>query len=338
MAAMDHTIQEDVARPLLSVVVPVYGNEGNIPSLVDALNDLSGRVGGVMQVVFVVDASPDRSGELLLAARDRFRFAAKIAFHSRNFGAFTAIRTGLEIADGHYLAAMAADLQEPPELLLEFLAALRANEADIVFGVRRSRNDGPVRDALSGAFWWFYRRLINRDMPQGGVDIFGCNRSVRDVLLTIEEPNSSLIAQMFWIGFRRKFVPYDRRERTIGKSAWNFSRRFAYMMDSVLSFSDLPIVLVLWLGVLGCIVSALFAVVVIVGRLTGAITEPGYPTLVLLISFFGSFGLVVQGVIGLYIWRTFENTKHRPLRIISRVVVQDEAQAHPADGSRSRAG
>jgi glycosyltransferase involved in cell wall biosynthesis len=304
----------------LSLIIPVYRNEGNIPSLVVALEQINHALNKRLEVIFVIDGSPDRSGERLLELRPQFTFASQVAFHSRNFGSFTAIRTGLELATGEHFAVMAADLQEPPELILRFFEALEANRADVVFGQRTGRHDAFLRDAVSNMFWWLYRRLVIQDVPKGGVDIFACNHQAREVLLSIREPNSSLIAQLFWIGFRREFIPYQRQKREVGESAWKFSSRMRYMMDSIFSFSDLPILLVLWVGVLGCLGSFGFGIVVAVARVLGAIEEPGYTTLVLLIIFFGSLTLMVQGVVGSYLWRTFENTKQRPLRIISRVV------------------
>lgn len=300
-----------------SLVIPVYRNEENIEALIAALEGLAIRSRTPIEVVFVVDGSPDRSGELLAAGRSSFGFHHQIIFHSRNFGAFTAIRTGLEYARGQNVAVMAADLQEPPELILQLFEVLEADKADVVFGIRTGRDDGWFRDATSRGFWFLYRRLVSKDMPRGGVDIFACNRHVLEALLEIREPNSSLIAQLFWVGFRREFVPYERRKREQGKSAWGFARRLRYMMDSIFSFSDLPILAVLWVGVGGCMLSLLFGILVAIGRVFGLISTPGYAALVVLITFSVSSILAVQGIIGSYLWRTFENTKQRPLRIIS---------------------
>lgn len=312
--------QQDEPQPVRrSLVIPVYGNEENISDLITALAALDHRVGG-MEVIFVVDGSPDRSGELLIAGRDQMPFVSRIVFHSRNFGSFTAIRTGMELARGDVIAVMAADLQEPPALIEDFFRILEADESDIVFGQRSGRSDALLRDALSNAFWWLYRKLVIKDVPKGGVDIFACNRAAADAVLSISEPNSSLIAQLFWIGFRRKFVPYERQKRLKGTSAWNFMRRLRYMMDSIFSFSDLPIILVLWLGVIGCLGSVALGLAIAVLRLFGLISEPGYASLVVLITFTASAMLVSQGIIGSYLWRTFENTKRRPLRIVSRIV------------------
>ncbi|MGH8552348.1 MAG: glycosyltransferase family 2 protein, partial [Methylococcales bacterium] len=208
-----------------SIVIPVYRNAENIPSLLSALEQINQRVENDLEVIFVMDGSPDESGRLLLDQGSRLSFPGRLVFLSRNFGSFTAIRTGLEVAEGKFVAVMAADLQEPPELILEFFKILAANQADIVFGQREGRNDPILNRVLSITFWRLYRRLVLPAMPEGGVDIFACNRSVLDAVLTIEEPNSSLIAQLFWVGFRRSFVPYRRLERQQGQSAWNFSRR-----------------------------------------------------------------------------------------------------------------
>jgi glycosyltransferase involved in cell wall biosynthesis len=305
-----------------SLIVPIYRNEENIQALVVALEDLKSSLRGELEVVFVIDGSPDQSGELLI--HSKHTFPSKTVFHSRNFGSFAAIRTGMEYATGQYIAAMAADLQEPPQLILEFFKILSANSADVVFGQRTGRDD-PITTRLgSRLFWGLYRRFVLRDMPSGGVDIFACNRQVLDTVLQIQEPNSSLVSQLFWVGFRRAFVPYSRRPREHGKSAWSFSRRFRYMMDSIFSFSDLPIMLVLWVGVAGCLISTVFGFVTLVARALGYIQVPGYTTLAILIAFFGSLLLAVQGILGCYLWRALENTKHRPLRIVSRTVVSGD--------------
>jgi glycosyltransferase involved in cell wall biosynthesis len=303
-----------------SLVIPVYRNAENIPRLSTALAELNARLGGDLEVVFVVDGSPDSSGQLLIELAPKAAFACKVVFHSRNFGSFAAIRTGMEIASGEHVAAMAADLQEPPELILQFFEILGSGRADVVFGKREGRSESLPTRLLSNSFWRAYRTFVLPDIPKGGVDVFACNRAVLNAVLAIEEPNSSLVAQLFWVGFRREFVSYVRQPRLHGLSAWSFSRRMRYMMDSVLSFSDLPIMLVLWLGAIGCSVSLIFGIVTFIARVTGYVDQAGYATQILLTLFLGSLILTVQGILGLYIWRTAENTKRRPLRIISHIV------------------
>ena len=300
-----------------SLIIPIYKNRKNIPSLLIALDELSEHYHNNLEVVFVVDGSPDDSYELLEFAIKKVSYCAQLIALSRNFGSFTAIRTGMEAASGEFVAVLAADLQEPPELIKKFFSVLEKDEADIVFGKRTKRNDPWMQKILASIYWAGYRRFIIPEMPAGGVDVFGCNQLVRNAVLSIKEPNSSLIAQLFWVGFRRRFEPYVRRARKEGKSSWGLRKRFRYMMDSILSYSDLPIVVVLWAGALGLALTFLLGGVTILGKVLGFIDVPGYTALVLVNLFFGSALLVTQGIIGSYMWRTFENTKKRPLSIIA---------------------
>lgn len=303
----------------LSLIIPVYRNEENIPELISALTKLNMDLDERLTVTFVIDGSPDKSGQILIKSRANITFHSRIVFHSRNFGSFAAVRTGLEFAKGRFFAVMAADLQESPELIITLFEKLEADEADIVFGTRSERNDGFIRDIFSRIFWSLYRRLVLQDMPRGGVDIFACNTIVRDNLLSIQEPNSSLIGQLFWLGFRRSFVPYKRHKRTIGKSGWRLSMKIRYVMDSVISFTDLPVLVAMWTGLIGITASAIFALITFSAHFLGLINVSGYTTIALLITMFGSVGLLMQGIIGSYVWRAYENTKRRPLRLISKI-------------------
>ncbi len=153
---------------------------------------------------------------------------------------------------------MAADMQEPPELLIAFFQALANDECDVAIGTRSGREDplfSRLASEFSGAFTGV---LVVQDMPAGGVDIFGCNRQFRDQLLQLEESRSSLIALIFWLGFRRKFVNYKRKERQQGKSAWTLRKKIDYMMDSIFAFTDYPIRLLItnwsnWLSSCHCL-------------------------------------------------------------------------------------
>lgn len=148
--------------------------------------------------------------------------------------------------------------------------------------------------------------------------MFGCNEAFRNCLLSCEETNTSLIAMIFWLGFRRKQVSYDRRERTHGVSAWTFRKKINYLMDSVFAFTDLPIKFLLGLGVVGVAVSVFFGLLVLFARLSGLLTLPGYAATMLMVLFFGGINTFGLGLVGSYAWRGYENTKHRPLAIILR--------------------
>lgn len=306
-----------------SVIVPVYKNEGSITRLIAALSEMNQSLNNEMEAVFVVDGSPDKSFELLKNALEQFDFPAQLIAHSRNFGSFAAIRTGLVAARGEYFGVMAADLQEPPELLVTFFESLLADECDVAVGTRQSRQDPFLSRVASSVFWGIYRRLVVPDMPEGGVDVFGCNRQFRDQLVQLEESRSSLIALIFWLGFRRKLIGYERHVRQEGKSAWTLKKKIDYMMDSIFSFTDLPIRLLIKIGSLGSILAITMALLVLIAKLAGAIEVPGYAATVLVVLVFGALNLLGIGLVGTYAWRAYENSKQRPIAVVACKIVKE---------------
>jgi glycosyltransferase involved in cell wall biosynthesis len=304
---------------MISVVVPVYGNEGNIPDLLVALGSLHDALGGDFEAVCVVDGSPDRSFALLREALPRQRFRSKLVLLSRNFGSFAAVRAGLAEASGDPLAIMAADLQEPPELILRFKEILAAGDCDVVLATREGRADPLLSRWFSGAFWWFYRKFVQKQMPVGGLDVFACTRAFAGHLLKLEEANSTLVGLLVWLGFRSKTIGYQRRARQIGKSGWTFSRRWKYLLDSIFAFTDLPFRLLSFLGSVAVLCSIGISMVAIISRLAGKIPVRGYTVTVVLIMFFGGINAIGLSLLGAYLWRAFDNTKKRPNYLVVAV-------------------
>ncbi|MEO8400827.1 MAG: glycosyltransferase family 2 protein [Gammaproteobacteria bacterium] len=305
---------------MYSLIIPVYKNEGSIPLLLAAINDINQKLDGQLEAVFVVDGSPDQSYALLKNSLPQASFRSKLLLHSRNFGSYAAIRAGLEIAEGQYFAVMAADLQEPPELIVEFFQTLTSEAIDVAFGVRRSRKDPLLQKIPAKIFWFLYKKLVNTDMPPGGIDIFACNLQFRNQLLVLNELNSSLVGLAFWLGFRRKMVAYDRIEREHGKSAWSFKKRLKYATDSLFAFSDFPIKFLYLIGVAGIALSIVSAFSVILAKIYGIIPVPGYARTTITIVFFAALNSMGLGIIGSYVWRAFENTKLRPQSIVMSVL------------------
>ena len=214
---------------------------------------------------------------------------------------------------------MAADLQEPPELMISFAEALQKDECDVVVGTRTGRDDPFLSRIASQAFWSLYRKYVVKDMPSGGVDVFGCNRQFRDELLQLQESRSSLVALIFWLGFRRKLIDYSRQARQEGVSGWTFRKKLDYMLDSIFAFSDAPIRALLRLGFIGCLISVLLMVMVFVAKIVGDIPVPGYTATLLVVLFFGALNMFSLGIVGTYAWRTYENSKQRPLAVTSLI-------------------
>lgn len=305
------------SSPRHSVVVPVYGNEETIPGLIARLEEIAGSVEGELEAVFVVDGSPDDSHRLL---RDHLqgerRFSAQLVALSRNFGAFSAVKAGLAVARGDLVAVMAADLQEPASLIEDFFSQLDAGEYDVAVGVRAGRDDPATSAAASRFFWWLYRQLVQPDIPPGGVDVFACTRAVAARLAGMDESRTSLVGLLYWLGYRRVEVPYTRLARPSGKSAWSLRKRLRYLQDSIFSFTSLPIALITAVGVIGVLASLAYAAVVFVFWATGRIDVQGYTPLMLSILFMASAILIGLGIVGSYVWRTYENSKGRPTSVV----------------------
>ena len=303
-------------RPRYSVVVPVYRNEGTLAALVDRLDQLATRLDGPLEVVFVVDGSPDNS---LVMLRDLLRehrhFSSQLIALSRNFGSFSAIKAGLLEARGDFAAVMAADLQEPESLIEDFFSALADGEHDVAVGVRASRDDPAGGAAASRLFWWTYRKLVQPEIPPGGVDVFACSRDVAGRLARLEESHTSLVGLLYWLGFGRVEVPYVRQARPVGKSAWTLRKRIRYLEDSIYSFTSLPIAAITVLGIVGVVASLSWAVAVIAFWAAGRIDVPGYTPLMLALLFVASSVLIGLGIVGSYVWRTYENSKGRPTAV-----------------------
>lgn len=320
---------------MLSLVVPVYNNEDNLPRLLRELDAFAQRLNDDLEVVFVVDGSPDASLRWLQERLPAWPVQTQLIELSRNFGSFAAMAAGLCQAEGEYMAVLAADLQEPPELMMEFHRVLASGEADVVLGHRTGRADPWWSRVLSSSFWSLYRRFVVGDMPSGGVDVFGCTRQVRDHLVQLQEVHTNLIALVLWLGFRRIFVPYERRARQEGRSAWTIGRKFRYALDSVFSFTDLPVRALLVLGAAGITFAVVAGVTVLIMWSLGRIPVLGYTPLMLVITFFGGLSALGLGIIGQYVWLSLQNSRHRPNFIIKSARSferRSETPRHDAEG------
>lgn len=303
---------------MVSLIIPVFKNEANLERLLAEMVLLAGRLTDELELVFVVDGSPDRCYERLSVELPQLPVRSQLLLLSRNFGSFSAISAGLAAAQGVYFAVLAADLQEPPQLVEKFFATLRNDEADIVFGVRSSRSDPWLNSFSSRLFWGAYRRLVVKDMPSGGVDVFGCNRTVRDCLLGFREAQTSLIALLFWIGYRRTYIEYERQARTEGVSAWTLSKKIRYFLDSIFNFTDLPVKLLLYAGATALVLSLAGGLAVLSAKLLGTIAVPGYTATVLTILSFGALLSLSLGILGQYLWLTLQNARGRPTYLVHK--------------------
>jgi polyisoprenyl-phosphate glycosyltransferase len=304
----------------VSVVVPVYYNSSTLEALLTRLRAVAEQMlPDAFEFVFVDDGSGDDSYDVLRRESkldDRVR-AIRL---SRNFGSNAAILAGLTYARGDCVVVLAADLQDPPELIPDLVAAWR-DGAEVVVAARRSRDDPFLSRILAGVFNRLFRRLVFRDFPAGGFDFLLLSKRVAGVLVSMGERNSYIYGQAFWVGYRRRVIEYDRAPRAEGRSRWTFAKRAKYFVDAFTSFSYLPIRAASLLGFLLALAGFAYAAVLIVLRLTGVISDaPGFAALAVLVLVASGVQLIVIGMIGEYLWRVLEESRRRPPFLVESAV------------------
>jgi polyisoprenyl-phosphate glycosyltransferase len=305
---------------LVSVVVPVYFNAETLPELVRRLGAVGEQLRRhELELVFVDDGSDDESFAVLqeLGAGDSRVRALRL---SRNFGSNAAILAGLTHARGDAVVVLAADLQDPPELIPELTAAWEEG-AEVVLAARRGRDDPFLSRFFAGIFNRLFRRLVFRDFPRGGFDFLLVSRRVTDVLVSMGERNSYIFGQVMWVGFSRRVIEYDRAARAGGRSRWTLTKKAKYFVDAFTAFSYVPIRAASLLGFLLALAGFAYAAVVVVLRLTGAISgAPGFTTLTVLILLAAGIQLIVTGLLGEYLWRVLEESRRRPAFLVESTV------------------
>ena len=304
---------------LVSVVVPVYHNELNLPHLFErlvALGNANPQHG--FEFVFVDDGSKDRSYEVLegLSIEDR---RVRIVKLSRNFGSSAAVLAGLTYACGDCVAVIAADLQDPPELITQMLESWEGGKK-VVLAARRGRDDPWSTKLLSGVFYWLFRRLANGDMPAEGFDFLLVDKRVARLLVEMQERNAYLMGLVLWLGFERDMIYYTRRKRELGKSRWTLGKRVKYFIDSFAAFSYVPVRLASVLGFALAAVGLVYAMGVLLNRLLWHTQVPGWTSLMVVVLIVSGTQLTMLGVLGEYLWRTLEAARNRPPFVVDQTV------------------
>jgi len=303
----------------LGIVIPVYGNEKSLIDLHYRINQAFLESDVELTIFFVNDRSPDNSQQVLeeLAAKDP---RVRVLLLSKNHGSFVAIVAGLNYTkENDAIAILSADLQDPPEVIPEMIKKWREGYP-VVLCVRRRRADSLVTKFFSSVFHKLYRRFILPDMPEGGFDFCLIDRRVADVVIESSEKNTSLIGLIIWAGFERAYIPYDRAERQHGKSMWSFRKKVRYAINSVISFSSLPLKMSVFIGVALSVLCFLGIAVTLFNYLSGRIPVSGWTSLILVMLSLASFQFLAFGILGEYFWNNLEQSRKRPLFIVDKVI------------------
>lgn len=305
----------------VSIVVPVYNNAPSLPALLERFQQLAAREPShAFEFVFVDDGSPDDSCRVLeTLVREEPR--ACLVKLSRNFGSNAAVLAGLTQATGDVIAAIAADLQDPPELIGDMLRRWEQGHK-VVLAAREGRDDPPLTSLLADAFYTLFRRFAIKSMPPRGFDFFLIDRQVCDLLTGIQENNSYLMGLILWLGFDPAILYYHRqqREKRYGRSMWTFVRKVKYFIDAFVAFSHVPLRAASGLGMLCCGAGMLYALHIVVMRLLHGADVEGWASLMVVLLVVSGVQMTIMGVLGEYLCRNLEETRRRPRFVCDRIV------------------
>ena len=306
-------------RPTLSLVLPIYNEEDVIPELHRRLQDFLAKLPLETEVLFVNDGSRDRSMELLRdVAEGEARY--RILSFARNFGHQTAITAGVDYARGKAVVVMDADLQDPPEVVLEMVARWREG-FDVVYGRRRKRQGETWFKLLTAR--WFYRvfaAMIPNEVPLDTGDFRLMSRRVIVALRELRETHRFVRGMVAWIGFKQTEVLYDRPGRFAGETKYPLRKMVRFAVDGITSFSILPLRFSTYLGMLMSTASVGVIVWALLAKYVFRQTVQGWTAIVIIIAIFASVQLLMIGILGEYVGRIYEEVKRRPLYIISDTV------------------
>ncbi len=318
MPASAPTAPERPSRPLLSLVVPVHNEESCVPPFLDAVRRVIDGLNAEWEVVFVNDGSTDGTLPLLLdlcAREPRIR----VANLSRNFGKEAALTAGVDLAAGDCVVPMDADLQDPPELIADFLAQWRAGY-DVIVGVRTDRHsDSWAKRAAAATFYRVFNHLSPLHIPENAGDFRLIDRRVVRAIQQLPERNRFMKGLFAWVGYPTTTVPYARPPRQSGTTKWGGWKLWNFALDGLAGFSSVPLRMWTYLGAIIALLALAYASFIVILALFSAIDVPGYASLITAILFMGGIQLLCLGIIGEYLARLFTEVKARPVYLLEGV-------------------
>ena len=300
---------------ILSLVVPCYNEEESIPLFYQETQRIYTEsletLGLVLEYVFVDDGSSDGTLSVVKRLAETDERVHYVSF-SRNFGKEAGIYAGLEAASGDYVAVMDADLQDPPALLPQMVAALEEGYDCIATRRKNRKGEPPVRSFFARLFYRLINKMSSTQIIDGTRDFRLMKRMVVDAILSDKEYNRFSKGIFSWVGFRTKWIEYENVERCAGKTKWSFWKLFLYSVDGILAYTTVPLALVSVMGIILCLIAFIALCFVVIRALIFGDPVAGWPSMISIIIFLGGIQLFCLGLIGLYISKIYLETKSVP--------------------------
>ena len=306
--------------PRLSIIIPCYYNEENIPVTTAALleNEKLFSQDVEFEYVMVDDGSKDGTLNALLRFESENPGKVKVVKLVTNVGSYNAIVAGMEQATGDVNVVITADLQDPPELMPKMYAYWKKG-IKLVIANRQERKEGVFKNIFASTFHYLIKHFALSNMPDGGFDYVLFDRMVREEVVKMKEKNTNSLFLMIWLGFDYVSIPYTRIERKIGKSRWTLKKKLKLFVDSFVSFSFLPIRAITTTGFVLGFCAFLYGLFVVFAKITGLVALTGWSSMMMVLLFVSSFQMISLGVLGEYLWRTLDASRNRPNYLIDKV-------------------
>ena len=311
--------------PKISIIIPCYFNEENIPDSTAKLIENEKLFGPEVsfEYVMVDDGSKDNTLEVLKAFHAKYPDKVKVVKLAGNVGSYNAILAGMKYATGDCTTVIAADLQDPPELIADMYAYWEKG-IKLVIANRQDRDDPWLTKIFANTFQFLIKKFGLKNIPEGGFDFVLFDRKLREEVVRIDEKNTNVLYLLVWLGYDYVNIPYKRRKREIGKSRWTFTKKLKLFVDSFVSFSFFPIRLISVTGLILGFIGFLYAIFILIARLSGWITVEGWTSMMLVFLFVSSFQMVSLGILGEYIWRSLDASRRRPNYLVEEITETQE--------------
>lgn len=314
---------------MISIIVPCYNEQTVLPILYGELEKNLLGIRDSYEILFVDDGSKDHTLEVIKKLAEKNHCIHYLSF-SRNFGKEAAIYAGLcNTREGDYVAVMDADMQDPPSLLPQMLDVLETGEYDSVAAKRENREGEPyVRSLFARWFYKIINKVSDTDIVDGSRDFRLMKREMADAIIVMEENNRFSKGLFGWVGFKTYWLPYGNVERVAGKTKWSFWKLMKYAIDGIISFSQVPLSIASWSGIVMTGISFVALMVIIIRKLIFGDPVAGWASTICVIIFIGGIQLLCLGIMGQYLAKIYVETKKRPHYIIAETDKSDAKKIH----------
>ena len=302
---------------LCSCIVPCFNEEEVIPLYYEEMQKVRKQEEGKIdfEIIFIDDGSKDKTLEVIKKLSEQDECIHYVSF-SRNFGKEAAMYAGFEHANGEYVVTMDVDLQDPPHLIPEMIRCIAEEGYDSVATRRVTRKgEPPIRSFFARRFYGLINKISDADIVDGARDFRMMKRDMVNAILSMPEYNRFTKGIFGWVGFKTKWIEFENVERAAGETKWSFWKLFRYALEGIIAFSTVPLTIVSLIGVVVCIIAFLFLLFVVIRAVIFGDPVAGWPSLICVISFLSGIQLLGIGVVGMYLSKTYLETKKRPIYI-----------------------